>query len=131
VDDGGGSVTVALPPSEIARLKAKAERDKFEDKLASQLAAVGIYPQRQFKFHPTRRWLADFWLAEHKLLIEVDGGGWMNGKGHFSEHGRRHDGERDRAATLMGYRVVRFTGSEVTDGSALRTIQEMVEGEAA
>jgi very-short-patch-repair endonuclease len=117
-------------PAEVAKLQAKAERDKYEDKLAFQLDNLGVEYVRQYKFHPVKNWLADFFIAPH-LLIEVDGGGWMQGKGHFSEHGRRHDNKRDRAATILGYRVLRFTGSEVKDGSAARVIEETVRGWAA
>lgn len=119
---------MTMTPEEVQRLQAKAEREKYEDKLAGQLDTLGIEYVRQFRFHPSRRWLADFQIGH--LLIEVDGGGWT-GKGHFSEHGRRHDNERDRAATILGYRVLRFTGSEVTDGTAIAAIEEMIEGWAA
>lgn len=116
------TVTITATPSEVAKLQAKAERDKYEDKLAGQLDGLGIEYVRQFRFHPVRRWLADFRIGD--LIVEVDGGGYMQGKGHFSEHGRRHDNERDRAATILGYRVMRFTGSEVKDGTAVRVIED-------
>jgi very-short-patch-repair endonuclease len=63
-----------------------------------------------------------------KLLVEVDGGEWQARSGHKTGHGLRRDREKDRAAQMLGYRVFRFTGSEVKDGTALRVIEGMVKG---
>lgn len=112
-----------MTPEEVALLQAKAERDKYEDKLAGQLDSLGIEYERQVRFHPVRRWRCDFLIGN--LIVEVDGGEW-SGKGHFGSRGRKHDNERDRAATLLGYRVLRFTGSEVKDGTAVRVIEDEV-----
>ncbi len=38
------------------------------------LRALGIGFEQEYKFHPTRRWRADFLISHTKILIEVEGG---------------------------------------------------------
>ncbi len=57
--------------------------------------------------HPIGPYTADFYCAEERLVIEIDG------SSHFSEEGRRHDEARDRFMNSQGIRVLRFTGKQV------------------
>ena len=65
-------------------------------------------PAQQFRFHPTRRWAFDFAWPASMLAVEIDGGQW-------APHGGRHntDGDRDKLnnAAVLGWRVLRFSGS--------------------
>ena len=80
-------------------------------------------PERQYRFDPDRKWLADFaWPAE-MLLVEVDGGGYVYGR-HNRPAGQEKDYEKHNAAVLAGWRVLRFTGSMVKSGEALKVIEE-------
>jgi very-short-patch-repair endonuclease len=56
---------------------------------------------------PLGRYVADFYCARHRLVIELDG------DSHFTDAAERYD--KDRAAALAVYRiiVVRFTNTEV------------------
>ncbi len=56
--------------------------------------AIGIY-------------VADFYCAEEKLIVEIDG------RDHSTEQGRVHDEARDRFMHSQGIRVLRFTGKQV------------------
>jgi very-short-patch-repair endonuclease len=76
--------------------------------------------QTGFKFrrqHPIDRFIIDFYCAEARLLIEVDG----------DSHLERNQVEYDKARTDyledLGYRVIRFTNDNV------RCNIEMVTGE--
>lgn len=62
----------------------------------------------EYKFHPSRKWRADAACLEADLLIEIEGGTWVNGR-HNRGEGYRKDCEKYNAAALMGWRVVRFT----------------------
>ncbi len=62
----------------------------------------------EFKFHPTRKWRADFAIPSAKLLIEVDGGAWSGGR-HTRGSGFIADQEKTNAAACLGYRVLRYT----------------------
>ena len=101
-----------------------------EETLAFQLRAVGIEFEREFKFSPARKWRADFGIhssprglsAVVAILVEVDGGSWIAGR-HTSGVGFAADCEKLNEATILGYRVLRFTPGMVESGVALKTIE--------
>lgn len=44
----------------------------LEDILALELRAAGVpEPKRQYRFHTSRRWLADFCWTCERLIVEV------------------------------------------------------------
>ncbi len=92
-----------------------------EELLAWQLRAVGIPFQREFRFAPPRKWRADF-IISLRLLVEVDGGSWTGGR-HTSGAGFEKDCEKQSAAAIAGYRVIRVTPAMVEDGRALKWIE--------
>ena len=57
--------------------------------------------------HPIGIYTAEFYCAEERLVIEIDG------RDHFTEQGRLHDEARDRFMIAQGLRVLRFTGKQV------------------
>lgn len=61
----------------------------------------------EFRFHPSRKWRADFAIPSAKLLVEVDGGVWSGGR-HTRGAGFVGDCEKLNAAACLGYRVLRF-----------------------
>lgn len=84
-------------------------------------------PIREYRFAPPRRWRADFAWPAHKLLVECEGGVWTGGR-HTTGAGYTKDAEKYNAATLLGYRVLRFTASMVRDGTALAQVEEALKG---
>jgi very-short-patch-repair endonuclease len=95
--------------------------------LGVQLEQAGIPFEREYRFHPERRWRADFAIG--RLLVEVDGGAWIAGR-HTRGLGFEGDAEKQNAAAELGYRVLRFTPRMVEDGSALAQIQRVLEAAA-
>lgn len=96
----------------------------IEDALALHVHAAGLpEPERELKFHPTRRWRFDFAWPERRLAVEVQGGIYRGG-GHTSVTGVRRDIEKLNAAALLGWRVLLVHGDMVRDGSALSLIEE-------
>ena len=105
--------------------------------LAAQLEQAGIPFVREYRFAPPRRWRADFfipvpeqnlgqWLAGQRnppILIEVDGGGYVAGR-HSRGKGIEDDAEKQSAAAILGYRVIRCTPAQVEDGRALDWIRQ-------
>jgi very-short-patch-repair endonuclease len=50
--------------------------------------AKGPELEREYRFHHERRWLADFAQMEARVLIEIEGGIWVNGRhNRASKHG--------------------------------------------
>jgi hypothetical protein len=108
-----------------------------EDLLAVQLDQAGIPFEREFRFHPTRRWRADFVIHDdgygpieyapsrdmRSILVEVDGGAFIGGR-HSTGVGVEKDAEKASAAAILGYRVIRVTPRHVNDGTALTWIKQ-------
>ena len=94
----------------------------WEEKLRAQLIDAGVPPFiQQHKFHPTRKWASDFAWPKRHLIVEVEGATWAGGR-HTSGAGFAKDCIKYNSATLMGYKVLRFTSNQIKDGSALVTI---------
>ena len=94
-----------------------------EDALAFHLKAVGIPHERQFKFHPERRWRADF-LIDGRLIVEVDGAKHGKPGAHQRVDGVDYDCERQAEALCLGYAFMRVSGRMARDGRALAYIEK-------
>lgn len=102
----------------------------LEDTLHFQLRALKIdkrHPYgREVKFHPERKWRADFlWGPPAKLMVEIDGGTWNQGR-HTRGQGFENDREKDHAAALLGYVPLHFSSKQVTNGSAAKVIEDFL-----
>ena len=93
--------------------------------LSQHLRTLKIEFEQEFKFHPTRKWRADFHLKGKKVLVEVEGGIWSNGR-HTRGKGYLGDLEKYNEATMMGYQVIRFSTEQVKSGKAIEQIEKMV-----
>lgn len=125
-----------LPPMYPAEAKRKAPGggSKLEAKVAADLAALGLMEgcQRQYKFHPTRRWAADFaWPDAYYVLpcdtlarpcpfiLEVNGGTYITGRGrgaHSRGPRQRQDYEKWSEAALLGWVVLLVDSKDVREG---------------
>jgi very-short-patch-repair endonuclease len=87
----------------------------IEQQLSLQMRASGVpEPVHEYRFHPVRRWRFDFAWPDRMLAAEVEENG---------------DCDKYNTATLMGWRVLRFSGAMVDNGEALATIEQAL-GEA-
>ena len=98
-----------------------------ESLLKMQLKALKIEFEQEFKFHAKRKWRADFHITGKKLLVEVEGGIWSGGR-HTRGKGYLGDMEKYNAATVMGYRVIRFSTEQVKSGLAIQQIEGVIKG---
>jgi very-short-patch-repair endonuclease len=66
----------------------------------------------EFRFHDTRKWRADFAIPSKRLLIEIDGGIFSGGR-HTRGAGFLADMEKMNNATMLGYRVLRYSPQQL------------------
>ena len=59
-------------------------------------------PKRQYKFHSSRRWLADFCWPASRLIVEVNGMPHVASRGHTSWAGIHRDYEQANGQPRMG-----------------------------
>ena len=108
-----------------ASIKKQRVLSEGEQTLSLQLKVLKIEFESEFKFHPTRTWRADFHLKGKKILVEVEGGIWSNGR-HTRGNGYLGDLEKYNEATMMGYQVIRFSTEQVKSGSAIEQIFKLI-----
>lgn len=95
----------------------------LEELLALHLRAAKVTPPvRELVFAPPRRWRFDFAWPDRMLAVEVEGGTFVQGR-HSRGKGIEGDAEKYNAATLLGWRVLRFTTDMIHDGRAWATIE--------
>ncbi len=98
----------------------------LEEELAFQIKAAKLpEPKREFRF-TDRRWRFDFAWWEHKLAVEVEGLSFGKSR-HTTLKGYQADCEKYNAATLLGWRVLRFTRRDIKKGNALSTIERALQ----
>ena len=112
----------AKRPASVNKQRVVSEGEAI---LSQHLRTLKIEFEQEFKFHPTRKWRADFHLKGKKILVEVEGGIWSNGR-HTRGKGYLGDLEKYNEATMMGYQVIRFSTEQVKSGKAIEQIEKMV-----
>jgi len=87
--------------------------------LATQIRALRLpSPEREHRFHATRRWRFDFAWPALKVAAEVEGGIWTGGR-HVRGKGYESDCMKYSVAALAGWIVIRATPGMVHDGDAV------------
>ena len=81
---------------------------------------AGWHPMKRLGHYMPSRWRFDFALPKIKCCFEIEGGGYVRGKHHRPE-GYQKDCIKYNEATLLGWKVFRFTPDMVEAGTALQT----------
>ncbi|MEQ1143721.1 hypothetical protein [Acinetobacter soli] len=108
-------------------VKGQRVQSEGEVTLARDLKALKIGFEQEYKFHPDRKWRADFFITGTNILIEVEGGIWSGGR-HTRGKGFIADMEKYNAAAVMGFKVLRFDTQQVKSGLAIKQIENLVRG---
>ena len=102
---------------------------KLEEDFLFQCRSAGFpEPEREYKFHPTRRWRLDFfWSAEKtnshfSVAMEIEGGTWIKGR-HVTGSGVEKDIEKYNEVTLANIVLLRATGKQVKDRRAIEWLR--------
>jgi len=83
---------------------------------------AGLVTFREHRFHPTRKWRFDVAVPAWMLAIEIDGGGFVQGR-HSRGMGMEQDAEKFAEAAILGWTVLRVTPRHVKSGQAIGWIQ--------
>lgn len=84
-------------------------RSHLEDKIFFLVQAYQLpVPEREFLFHPTRKWRFDFAYPKIKVAIECEGAIWSFGR-HTRGSGFVKDCDKYNSAALLGWRVLKYT----------------------
>ncbi|WP_171405591.1 DUF559 domain-containing protein [Acinetobacter sp. WCHAc010052] len=107
----------------VKKVKAVSEGEAV---LSQHLKAHKIEYVQEFQFNSERKWRADFHLVDTKILIEVEGGVWSNGR-HTRGKGYIADMGKYNSAAVLGYTVLRFSTEQVKSGKAIEEIRRLME----
>lgn len=108
-------------PEKIKKLNVEEER------FAQQLIASHVPYEREFKAIPGRKFSFDFRIKGTKILIEIQGGIWMRGKGaHSRPKNIIRDMEKGNLATQHGYMLYEYTPQQVKSGEAIKHLLEVL-----
>ena len=124
-------------PAIVKRAKQKAIRQPkaqpspLEELLAWQIRVAGLpEPVREYMYGKPvkRKWRADFAYPERKIIIECEGGTYSRGR-HVRPLGYERDCEKYNWASILGYKVLRFTSNMIKSGEALNVIEFALKGD--
>ena len=113
-----------FPTSGLTRRPGQMAGSKLESQfLFLWRVAQGPPLEREFRFHPARKWRADFAHLGSRTLIEVEGGIFMRAGGrHTRGSGYASDAEKYLEAALAGWRVLRLTERQLEIGAVERIV---------
>ena len=118
-----------MKPSELlsASIK-KAKRESLERQMEVQMKSLRYEYEREFLFHPTRKFRFDFAFPQFLIALEAEGGTWVGGA-----HGRGKHYESDctkyNEAVQLGWKVGRFTTDMIKRGEPLAWAEKMIKKE--
>ena len=120
----------------LAVTDAKSKRERFEDLFAFQCRAYklpGFERNHRFAQSIGRQWRFDFAFAEQMLAVEIEGlivrriGGQIVTSGrHANPEGFREDCRKYATAAQLGWNVIRFEQTMVTNGEAIAFTQRVL-----
>lgn len=94
----------------------------LEAKMARHIRAHKLPPpEREYRFHPVRKWRFDAAWPAQKVAVEVEGGIWNGGR-HTRGKGFIEDATKYAEATLLGWRVFRVSEAHIDSGDAIKWI---------
>lgn len=80
--------------------------------------------EKEYRFHPTRRWRFDFAWPEHKIAAEVEGGTWTGGR-HSRGLGFHNDCVKYNSAIILGWQVLRFDSQLVKSSVGAEQLKQL------
>ena len=85
----------------------KLRKDMTEEERKLWYTFLKKLPYTVHKQKVIKRYIVDFYIAEAKIVIELDG------SQHYEEKGEQADKERDLALKELGFTVLRYTNLDI------------------
>lgn len=105
--------------------KSHSPKADYKAVLVQQCEIAGLKLEPEFRFHPERKFRADWKVSGSKVLIEYEGGLYSGGKrGHSSIAGIQRDIEKSNLAQILGFIVIRVAPKHVMSGAAFNWIMD-------
>ena len=102
---------------------------ELEEELAWQMHCMGLPEAVQEYRFCERRWRFDFAYPDKMIAIEVEGGTWAGGR-HSRGAGFQGDCEKYNEATVLGWKILRFTSGMINSTNAVDTIKRLLDKES-
>ncbi len=96
-----------------------------EETFARDCRAYNLEMEREYFFHPKRKFRFDFAFPAAKLGIEIEGVTHEGGR-HQRIGGYAGDCVKYNSAVKLGWRVLRYTAKMVTAGTAIDDVLEVL-----
>lgn len=81
--------------------------------------------EHQFARHLKRKWRVDWCFMNEKIVVEVEGGVFVQGR-HSRGAGMLKDMEKYNTLACLGYRLLRVTPTQVANGEALNWVDRII-----
>jgi len=102
------------------------DKSDLEQAFLFYVNALGLpKPDREWRFHPKRRWRFDFAWPDRLVAVECEGGTWSEGR-HVRGKGFESDCWKYNSAAVLGWKVLRVTGG-MLDRAALDFLDLLIE----
>jgi hypothetical protein len=122
------------PP--IARSSSPPGESPLEAELAGHFSVMGLVLDRQYKFHPERRWRLDFAAVDVLVGVEVDGSVFAAENGQTAGRHSRGKGivegyQKKNAAAELGWLILCYGPPQIRSGEAAMQVERIVKAKRA
>ena len=98
----------------------------LEETLLMHIKGIGLpIPEREYRFAHPRRFRADFCWPVQNLIVECEGGAYVQGR-HTRGKGFEKDCEKYNIAAELGYTVLRYTKRMIDSAEAVNQIERVL-----
>lgn len=114
----------AMQKKKTATRKATAYNRKMQvinGEFQLKLIALEIEFVTEYQFEPKRQWRADYYFPDGNLILEIEGGAFINGR-HTRGKGFIADMEKYNHLTKLGYKLLRCTPDQLNQPTTLNNI---------
>jgi len=107
----------------IKRSNKRSASEVLNEQLCALFGADDVVAEH--RFCTERRWRFDFAILSRMIAVEIEGGVFIGGR-HTRGAGYAGDMLKYNTATCYGWRILRFTPSQITNGTAIETVKKLL-----